>query len=120
MALRFINGTDQPVQVAIQWFDASCGATTDRQWRKRGWYRIDPGATGTVFGGDLRHFNKVWYYYAETTDQRWAWTSRDFAECLPWSVFDWCNECNTHSRNIGMVETVVGSGVTHKNITLIK
>jgi hypothetical protein len=121
MAFRFVNGTDQPVQVCIEWFEPSCGVSTNDRWRKRGWYVISPGGTATVHGGDLRYYNRVWYFYAETTDQSWVWTSPSFSECLPWVAFDWCtNTCNTNARYVGLRETIVAEGAAHKTITLRK
>jgi uncharacterized membrane protein len=112
--MRFVNGYSTTVWTMIEWYHPNCPDGGD--WEKAGWWRIEPGKSATVFGGDVDNVNRYWYFYAHAADGgQW---SGPFSEIVPRIAFDWCeNTANTDSRTVGMRELDV-NGADNYTVTL--
>jgi hypothetical protein len=62
MALYFINHYPAALWIAFVYFDAGCGGT---QFRKTGWWQVNPGETFNAWNTDLRTVNRFASFYAE-------------------------------------------------------
>jgi uncharacterized membrane protein len=91
----------------VEWHNPNCSDGSN--WEKKGWWRIEPGGSAVVYGGDLSDLNQIWYFYAHAADgTQWA---GEYEETVPPTAFDWCsNTANTESRTIGMRELVIAEG----------
>jgi uncharacterized membrane protein len=114
---KFKNGTSTTVWVSFQWYSPGCPDGGD--WETRGWWKLDPGQTKTVFGSDLQSVDSYYYYYAEASDGG-TW-SGPFDTCLPQSAFDWCLDvcCTPTCRVVGFREKYI-DGYNNYTITLVK
>lgn len=111
---KFSNKTSKPVYVAFVHHKPGCEGGVP--WEKRGWWRLEPGQTKTVQGDAIT--NRYSYYFAESDDRAWVWTSGGPVACLPQPAFTWCwNTCNTNpnTRNLGVRKVDTGSST---NFTL--
>jgi uncharacterized membrane protein len=113
---KFNNKTNVTVWVAFQWFSPSCAA--EGKWRTKGWWKLLPGQTKTVFGSDLQSASKYYYWYAEGGGLVWA---GPFNTCVPNTAFEWClNICCTPTcRTLGFREKYIGS-YNNYTINLVK
>jgi uncharacterized membrane protein len=104
------NRYSTTVWAMFEWHHPNCIDGGD--WRKRGWWRIEPGQTSVVYGGDLASLQACSYFYAHAADgAEWAGV---FTEFVPQRVFDWCsNTSSTDSRRIGMREICTGNANNH-------
>lgn len=114
---KFCNKTSVTIWVTFQW--SSPGCSDGSGWETRGWWKLDPGQTKTVFGQDLQSVGAYYYYYAEASDGS-VWGG-PFDTCVPYSVFDWClNTCCTPTcRTVGFREKYIG-GNNNFTINLVK
>ncbi|GAA5705043.1 MULTISPECIES: DUF1036 domain-containing protein [Streptomyces] len=104
MSLNLKNNYHQPVWAMVEWHHPNCSDGGD--WMKKGWWKIGPGQTSTVFGDDVHAVNPIWYCYAHSSDGL-EWRDR-FQELVPTHAFEWCsNTADTSSRTILMNEFVV-------------
>lgn len=88
---RFKNKTSQIVWVAFSWHGPGCNSSGN--WHKKGWWKLLPQQTKTVYSGDLRLVNASFYWYAEGSNGS-VWNG-PFETCTPSTAFDWCdNTCN--------------------------
>ncbi|MEO6809049.1 MAG: DUF1036 domain-containing protein [Isosphaeraceae bacterium] len=88
---KFTNKTSKPVYVAFVRYEPGCEGGV--LWEKRGWWRLETGQTKTVQGTSIT--NRYSYYYAESDDRAWTWTSAGPSSCFPQPSFTWCwNTCN--------------------------
>ncbi|WP_327280716.1 MULTISPECIES: DUF1036 domain-containing protein [unclassified Streptomyces] len=109
MPLTFRNNHNTEIWTMVEWHQPNCSDGSN--WVKKGWWRIGPGQTSTVFGGNPQAVNPIWYCYAYSTDGT-EWRDR-FQETVPHNAFEWCsNTADTSSRTILMNEFVVG-GANH-------
>lgn len=89
---RFKNKTNRTIWVAFMWYKPGCDTGSD--WATAGWWKLSPGQTKTVYGGDLQDNNTYFYYYAHDSDGR-EWKG-PYTVCVPQPAFSWCdNICNT-------------------------
>jgi uncharacterized membrane protein len=79
---KFRNTTKATVWVSFLWYSPGCSDGGD--WTKKGWWRLEPGQTKTVFGKDLQSVNTYYYWYAESNDGA-VW-SGPFNTCVPQSA----------------------------------
>ncbi len=115
----FRNKTSQTVWVAFQWHAPHCGEP-GKHWNTKGWWRLEPGETKTVFADDLQTSNKYFYFYAEGSAGA-VWGGA-FQTCVPITKFEWClDTCNAASqtRILGFREAYIGSN-NHFTIDLIE
>ena len=66
MSLRFTNNYPSTLWAMIEWYHPNC--EDGGNWEKAGWWKIDPGQTKTVFGGDVSDVNRYWYFFAHDAD----------------------------------------------------
>ncbi len=66
MALRFKNNYEREIWAMVERYQPNCSASSN--WRKEGWWRIGPGETAVVYGGDAKAVNPIWYCYAYAGD----------------------------------------------------
>ena len=104
--LRFTNGYPSTLWAMIEWYHPNC--PDGGNWEKKGWWKIGPGQSKTVFSDDVEDVNRYWYFFAHAADgAQWA---GPYSEIVPHIAFDWCeNTANTDSRRVGMRELDVGS-----------
>lgn len=114
---KFRNKTSVTIWVAFQWSSPSC--SDGGEWETKGWWKLEPGQTKTVFGQNLQNVNTYYYYYAEASDGS-VW-SGPFDTCVPQSAFDWClNTCCTPTcRTVGFREKYI-DGYNNYTINLVK
>ena len=62
--LSFQNLTNQTVWLILLYADSSCGAA-NQNFRKQGWWKLNPGQTVVVWNADLRTVNRYIYFEAE-------------------------------------------------------
>ncbi|CAM5619574.1 DUF1036 domain-containing protein [Streptomyces hirsutus] len=104
MALRFKNNYEREIWAMVERYQPNCSASSN--WRKEGWWRIGPGETAVVYGGDAKAVNPIWYCYAYAGDGT-EWRDK-YQETVPHSVFEWCsNVSDASSRTILMREFTV-------------
>ena len=110
MSLRFKNGYPQTIWAMIEWYSPGCPDGGD--WEKAGWWKIAPGGTKTVYGGDLDDVNRYWYFYAHASNgAQWAGPYR---ETVPHIAFDWCSSTgSSDSRTVGMRELDIHDNDTY-------
>ena len=82
--VHFVNGHTRRVQVAIKFYQPSCGQY-GRPWGTRGWWLIDPGQSAYVLDTNNRFF----YYYAECVSDGRVW-SGDSPTPVYQPAFDSC------------------------------
>jgi uncharacterized membrane protein len=115
---RFHNNTATTIWVAFQWYSPDC--SDGGSWETRGWWKLTPGQTKTVFGADLQSVDTYYYWYAEASDgSKW---SGPFKTCTPLTAFDWClNTCNTapETRILGYREKYI-NGYNNYTINLVR
>ncbi|MFF4419906.1 DUF1036 domain-containing protein [Streptomyces sp. NPDC001549] len=103
MSLRLQNNYHTEIWTMVEWHQPNC--SDGSSWVKKGWWRIGPGQSSTVFGGDV-NFNPIWYCYAYAPDGA-EWRDR-YQEVVPHRAFEWCsNTSDSTSRTILMNEFVV-------------
>jgi uncharacterized membrane protein len=104
------NKYSTTVWAMFEWHAPGCPDGGD--WEKKGWWRIEPGQTSVVHGGDLVPLQACSYYYAHAADgAEWAGPITEF---VPPRVFDWCsNTSSSDSRRIGMREVCTGNANNH-------
>jgi uncharacterized membrane protein len=103
VALHFNNAYPSTIWTMIEWHHPGCEDGGD--WEKAGWWKIEPGGSAIVHGGDLD--KRYWYFYAHAADG--AYWAGAYEEIVPHIAFDWCSDtANTDSRTIGMRELDVG------------
>jgi uncharacterized membrane protein len=103
--LRFVNGYRTTIWTMVEWYHPGCRDGEDYlgEWEKAGWWKIDPGGSAVVFGGDVSDVNRYWYYFANAADGA-VWAG-PFGERVPLQAFQWCEKiAGTNSREIGMRE----------------
>ncbi len=100
------NAYPTTVWAMFEWHHPGCADGGD--WEKKGWWRIEPGQTKVVYGGDLTALRACSYWYARAGDGvEW---SGAYTEFVPPRVFDWCsNTSSSDARRIGMRETCTGN-----------
>ncbi|MEU2063470.1 DUF1036 domain-containing protein [Streptomyces sp. NPDC013455] len=104
MSMTFRNNYHQTIWAMVEWYRPNCSDGSN--WLKKGWWRIDPGQSAVVFGGDARAVNPIWYGYAHASDGT-EWRDQ-YQELVPSRAFEWCsNTADTSSRQILMHEIVV-------------
>ncbi len=96
--LRVCNHYTRTIWVTIMWYSPNCG--DGGNWRKRGWWKIDPGQCKIVFGEDLEDINRYFCYYANSSDgSEW---SGPYIRDVPINAFLWCEwSKDSQSREIG-------------------
>jgi uncharacterized membrane protein len=114
---NFRDKTSATIWVAFQRY--SPRRPNGGDWETKGWWRLEPGQTKTVFGKDLQSVNTYYYYYAESNDGA-VW-SGPYSTCVPQSAFDWrLNVCCTPTcRTVGFREKYIG-GYNNYTINLVK
>jgi uncharacterized membrane protein len=106
VSLRFTNNYPSTLWAMIEWYHPNC--EDGGNWEKAGWWKIDPGQTKTVFGGDVSDVNRYWYFFAHAADGA-AWAG-PYNEIVPHIAFDWCEDtANSDSRTVGMRELDIHS-----------
>lgn len=108
--LRFTNGYRTTIQAMVEWYHPNCRDGDDYlgEWEKAGWWRIEPGQSAVVFGGDVSSVNRYWYFFAGAFDGA-VWAGA-FEEFVPLNAFQWCEKVrNSTSFVVGMRELDVGS-----------
>jgi uncharacterized membrane protein len=110
---KFTNKTSKPLYVAFVRYEPGCEGGV--LWEKRGWWRLETGQTKTVQGGAIT--NRYSYFYAESDDRTWVWTSGGPGSCFPQPAFTWCwNTCDnspsTRWLNVRKVDTGSSSNYT--------
>ena len=93
--------------VSFLWYSPGCSDGGD--WTKKGWWKLEPGQTKTVFGKDLQSVNTYYYWHAESNDGA-VW-SGPFNTCVPLNASEWrintC--CSPTCRTVGFREKYIGS-----------
>jgi len=110
---KFSNKTSKPLYVAFVRYEPGCEGGV--LWEKRGWWRLETGQIKTVQGGAIT--NRYSYFYAESDDRAWVWSSSGPGSCFPQPAFTWCwNTCNnspsTRWLNVRKVDTGNSSDYT--------
>ncbi|MGE7389446.1 DUF1036 domain-containing protein [Streptomyces sp. NPDC004126] len=104
MSLRFQNNYHREIWTMVERHQPNCSDGSN--WVKEGWWRIGPGESAVVYGGDVSAVNQIWYCYAYSGDGV-EWRDR-FQETVPHRAFEWCsNTSDSSSRTILMNEFVV-------------
>ena len=70
--LSFQNLTNQTVWVILLYYDSSCGAA-NQNFRKQGWWKLNPGQTVVIWNVDLRTVNRYIYFEAEFDADKSVW-----------------------------------------------
>jgi hypothetical protein len=85
-----------PIWVAFAWYDPSCGPA-NQNFRKQGWWRLEPGQRFVCWNVDLRTVNRFAYIYAETANngKNWSGTGNAWLTVNPNSAFKQCAFDNT-------------------------
>jgi uncharacterized membrane protein len=110
MSLRVRNKYPKPISVMIEWHHPNCPDGGD--WRKAGWWNVQPGAVATVYGNDVDDVNRFWYFFAQATDG--ATWSGPISERVPSHAFELCASIASNmDRFIGMREFDVDSNSTY-------
>lgn len=109
--LYFHNKTNATLWVVYADYDPNCEGRI--QWKKHGWYKIDPGkkvkVTMNVFhssalGTPLE--SHAFLYYAEDHIGH-TWGGECFTQ-IPENPFDWCwNTGSTNSRTLGLKKKIL-------------
>ena len=91
MALIFYNPYPQTVWIAFAYYDTSCGAA-NQNFRKLGWWQLDPNQQINFWNVDLRTVNRFAYFYAETAHDgtNWSGNGNAWLSVTPTSSFDQC------------------------------
>ncbi len=110
MSLKFKNRYPTTIWAMIEWYYPNCPDGGD--WAKAGWWKIAPGKTKTVYGGDLDDVNRYWYFYAHGADgAQWA---GPYPEIVPHHAFDWCKQtAGNPSETVGMRELDINGKSTY-------
>lgn len=87
MALMVHNKYHQDVYVAILYPNSSCQPKS--RWAKQGWWRITPGQTITVLGGDLSP--EIMYYVHALSGDGTTWGDGATSENCPNEGFNMCS-----------------------------
>jgi|SRR5689334_22919349 uncharacterized membrane protein len=113
MALNFCNQTSTRVWVAIMFHDDdACD-----EWRREGWWSLNPGECKGVLGLGLFH-NEYYYYYAEGDDGR-VWEGPYGDVCVSDESFDDCLEyCSTNDYQVGMRQIDIDGVVVDHTVNL--
>ena len=91
MALMVHNKYYQDVYVAILYPNSNCQPGSS--WAKQGWWRVSPGQTVTLVGGDLSP-EYMYYVHGHATDGT-SWGD-DTSDTCPHQAF---NMCSTEARD---------------------
>ena len=70
--LSFQNLTNQTVWLILLYADSGCGAA-NQNFRKQGWWKLNPGQTVVVWNADLRTVNRYIYFEAEFDADKSVW-----------------------------------------------
>ena len=70
--LSFQNLTKQTVWVILLYYDPGCGAA-NQNFRKQGWWKLNPGQTVVIWNVDLRTVNRYIYFEAEFDADKSVW-----------------------------------------------
>ena len=68
---KFTNNCSSPVRLAIRYEKTGKTRNTRNKWVTAGWWLVNPGRTIFLTNKNKVHLqtkNKIWYYYAEATD----------------------------------------------------
>lgn len=83
--LRFTSNYPHTLWVAIMYYEPECEFG---DWIKKGWWRLEPGQSATVYGGHLAIRNRYYCFYAQASDgARW---SGPYTRFVPYQAFAWC------------------------------
>jgi uncharacterized membrane protein len=110
MSLRIRNKYPKPIWAMIEWHHPNC--PDGGEWEKAGWWKVQPGAIATVYGGDVDDVNRFWYFFAHASDG--AQWSGPFIEHVPSTAFDWCTDTGSSNDHIvKMREFDIGHNSTY-------
>ncbi|MDM5223526.1 DUF1036 domain-containing protein [Peribacillus sp. NJ11] len=112
--LYFHNKTNATLWVVYADYENNCEGRV--QWKKHGWYKVDPGKQVMVKMnvldvrmGDMVSMpikNHEFLYYAED-DIGHKWSGECFTQ-IPSNSFHWCwNTGSTNSRNLGLKKEII-------------
>jgi hypothetical protein len=91
MALFFTNNYSHTIWIAFAYYDPSCGPE-NQNFRKLGWWQLDPSQMFDAWDVDLRTVNRYAYFYAESADDEASWSGNGNAWLAvdPNAPFDQC------------------------------
>jgi len=106
--LRICNKTSKAVYTAV-------GYNENGEWISEGWWQLEPGECATPISGKLR--KRYYYYYAESTDGEWYWSSEgnQYLFCASDNAFKIVGDKDCKGRGYdvyGFREYDVGDNIT--------
>ena len=107
-SLRICNKTDKPVTYHHSYYSKECGDQNCYPWRKEGWWNMAPGECKVVFGASVK--NRYFYYYAQSTDAQYLWTSDTWRWVVKSTVHNVCMDENFSAPECGLGCTTGGHG----------
>ncbi|MED0962362.1 hypothetical protein CN285_27305 [Bacillus cereus] len=110
-SLYFHNKTNATLWVVYADYEPNCEGLV--QWKKHGWYKVDPGKKVKVTMNVLNVswdgiplMNHEFLYYAED-DIGHVWSGECFTQ-IPDNSFHWCwNTGSTNSKTLGLQKKII-------------
>ena len=104
----------EPLWIAFAYYDSSCGAA-NQNFRKMGWWQINPYQTLNLWNVDLQTVNRYAYFWGATAHQGITWhgTGNAWLNLNPNSAFNQCAFDNTNdAQSVDFVEIGLYLGAT--------